>query len=177
MPRVLKGRKKRIFAAACLIILFVVLVFYRMYGIIALLLLCYYANSRILQHIWRPRAWFSAKRKIGTVDTLVVGDLCSKRILARHCNLRHSIIVTAPNRQLKSTAVVLNHLESILSNQGTVVVVAPKRLTDEFLTLFDVPYIGLVTALENNVDRKSPINALPLLRHPLKCLRYIGGGY
>ena len=175
MPRFLKSRKARLLAVACGVLLLALLIYWRMYAIAGLLMAAYFLNRKIRRDIWLPKERLNARRKVETVKTLVIGDVCSRKILSRHCDLSKSMIITAPDRSLATSALLLDHLESVLCSDGTVVIVGSKHPCRQLVTAFDIPFIGLITALELGINRNSSAYAFPLLLHPVRCAKLLGG--
>lgn len=171
MSRILRGR--RLWFFLFLIIVSVFLVSFRQYCLLLLFIAGCYLNHKTVQRINLPKKRLTARRKVEMIETLIIGDRCPDDILKSYCQLNNSLKIIAPLRSLASSELILDHVESVLSNTGTVVIVSPKRKREEKISLFDLPYIGIVASKELGVEPKSFLNRIPLLRHPVRCLLWL----
>lgn len=176
MSRFLRRKIRRIVAGVIVLLGFLALILLQFYIVIILILVLYYLNKKVVDYIWRPTKRLGAGRDVEFVDTLVVGDICSRKILSKFCDLSHSMIVTAPDRPLYTSSLILSHLESVLCKAGNVVIVASQNPIKKQISSFDIPFINRITAKELSVKRNSVLNSYPLLLHPIRCIKLLGGG-
>lgn len=174
MPRFLK-RKKRLFLRILFIIGIVLICIVRLYIVALLLITVYILNRKVLQIVKAQRSRLGAKRDVESIDTLIIGDVCSDKVLNKFCSLDHCLKFTVPGRSLQSSLLLLCHLESVLKENGTVVIIGPKKKRNENVTLFDLPLISLVSSLELGINKKAAINSYPLIRHPFRSFRMLLG--
>lgn len=175
MSRFLRGKKRRVVIGGIILLGFLALVLAQLYVIIILLIILYYLNKRVVNYIWQPTKRLGAKREVEIVDTLVIGDICSRSILEKYCDLSHSMVIMAPDRSLKTSSLILSHVESVICDAGTVVIVASRNPSRKLITSFDIPFFNRITALELGIDKKSVLYNFPILLHPIKCIKLLGG--
>lgn len=177
MPGILKGRRRKVYLTVfSLVIVIAVVVALKQYWLFLLLIAGYYLNCKTVKKITSPKERLTARRKVEEIKTLVIGDTCPDNVLEKYCQLNNSLKIEAPMRSLASTALILDHVESVLSQEGTVVIVAPKKMNEEKISLFDLPFIGIVASKELGIERKSLLNRIPLLRHPVRSLVWLFPG-
>ena len=170
MSRFLKSRKIWILAIG--IVLVAVLIMCNCWvSAIALLL----AEALLLLAFWverealLPRQDLQSNRRIKRIDTLVIGDWCSRKVLSQRFDLKHALVVRAPGRSEKASLLLLEHLASRLDGKN-VCIVAPRSDKGK-IGEYDIPFLSQVTRLELGL-REEPLKRLTyLLRHPSVLLR------
>lgn len=174
MPRILTRKNIAVAFAVVLIAFFCLLGYF----IIAALLACsLWLNSEVIRRINLPTARIGARRDIETVDTLVVGDMCSKQVLKRYCTSANSLVIMAPGRSLSSSALIIAHLESVLQEGGTVIMIGTKRDNVNKVTAFDLPFISRVSLLELGIKKSFALCNMPFYLYPFKSIRMIIGSH
>ena len=116
MPRILKACKSKyakIVLAGIVIALIIAIQQYWIIAVFVLFLLTYIYNKKTIRKINLQRKKLSSDRPVAEVNTLIIGDMYSPKILSGYCQLDHSLSIVAPYRSLASSALILNHVESI----------------------------------------------------------------
>lgn len=117
--------------------------------------------------------YVSSNRAVRTVDTLVIGDLCSSKILKGVCSLDNAVKVIYPGRSLSSSKRILSHLTSLLPQGGNVVIVDRGSQTE--VTPYDYPFLSQLARLELNIKEESKKISYPLFYMPWQSLRLLFG--
>ena len=179
MSGILNNKKRLVLYFVPLVIIVVCLCLANLYLIAAIafvFILClYYLNEVIYGKIIKPTEKLGPKRRVGEIDMLVIGDLCSDRYIDSLSNKANRLVITAPDRSLHSSFLILSHTGSVLTPNGTVVIVAPKRERGSHLTVFDIPFVSLVTSLEEGCNKKSLKNTFPLFISPIRSIKMLIG--
>lgn len=175
MSWVLRNKKKSV-AIALAALLIIALCLMRLYIVAIIFVASLYVNKMVIHRINLPMKRINAKREVETIDTLVVGDVCSQKIIDRYCGTSNCLQITAPGRSLYSTVLIIAHLESILVEKGTIVMIGPSRDYGNRVTSFDLPFISRISLLEIGIKKKSFIlNNLPFFLHPIMSLKFLSG--
>lgn len=173
MSRLLRNKAKAAFyglivlaiVSACLL---------HLYAVALLIVAAVWLNKKVVMRIERPMEHLGARRRVETVDTLVIGDTCSEKVLSRYCDLKSCLTITAPSRSLAASAQILAHVESVLKEGGKVIIVKAKHETSQAITIFDLPMMSLIAALESGYQRRSFLNRrIPFFRYPLRSIRML----
>lgn len=172
MSRILKSRGLRLLAAG--LILIVVLLCMKLWIVssLAAVVECYVLLILLLDRETRkPQSDLNSNRKVRTIDTLIIGDWCSKRQLAQHFDLTSSLVVIAPGRSEKASLLLLEHLASRLDGKN-VCIVLPKNDCND-INVYDVPYLSELTKLEIGLTTSRKDRWLYLLLHPSEMVKVL----
>ena len=118
-----------------------------------------------------PLRELSSKRDIKPIDTLIIGDYCSRKVLSSLYNLDKSLIVMAPERSAKASLLILQHIASRLNGKN-VCIIAPHNQTD-VITPLDASYFSQITKLEIGIESGRIKRYSYLLLHPLMLIRVL----
>lgn len=142
--------------------------------VVAIVILAgFVANKYIIREIWKPVGRLRANRKVENIDTLVVGDVCSRNSLNVFCGLQHALCIMAPGRSLNSSALILKHLTSRLVSGGHVVIVDGGGNSDT--TAFDCPYLSQIAKMRLNYVSKGRYIKYPIIFCLWQCIMFLIG--
>lgn len=127
----------------------------------------------IVSKMYAPLLRLKANRDVEIVDTLIIGDLISDSQLKKFCSLDRSMKVLLPGRSLFASSCILNHLSSVLSPKGTVVIVDGGSQAG--LTEYDYPYLYWVFAKEYGVIDNPSMRNIPIRYMPIKSIQILLG--
>lgn len=166
-------RQTAIFVVVAAILGCLFLLHYYMIAILSTVFItaAYYLNQQVYKKIRKPLEKLGPKRNVENIDRLVIGDMC----VEAEDDKKNSLIITAPSRSLYASSQILYHTGSALINSGTVVIVAPLRNVKNRVTIFDAPFLSLVSSLEEGRKRSSLKNKYPLLFSPIRSIRFLLG--
>lgn len=173
MSRFLRGKKEFMMKGAILLFL-LLLCFLRMYIVAILLIVSFIINKKVYLKIRQPLLSLGPKRPVEKIETLIIGNNFSLKILKAICRFDKALILTSPNRSLYASSMILYHTESILQDGGRVIIIASKRKKEK-VDMFDIPLISRVSALEEGLNRYSRINKYPFFIKPLKSILFLLG--
>ena len=178
MSWILMNKKNTALIIAVLIVL-ACLCLFRLYWLaigLALLIGCVIAiNHYVLCQIRLPLNLLSPKREITQIDTLIIGDLCCEEVVNHYASSKNRLVITAPDRSLYASSMILYHTGSVLKQGGTVVIVLPQKDTNKKITCFDTPFVSLVTSLEEKYPKYNIKNYYPFIVSPIRSLKQIYG--
>ena len=113
----------------------------------------------------------SAQRKIKKYKYLVIGDLCPDFVLKDYIDKQSdAFTILAPGRSLDASYQILLHTISILDEDGICVIIDSGRHPNQVYTVFDVPYLNLVTRKELQIESLFRKASYPLFYEPVKSL-------
>lgn len=172
MSRFLKNRKIWLLAAG--LVLIAVLLFMKLWILASIVLvgeLFFFLSVFVLRETQKPMSELYYNRRVRQIDTLIIGDWCSRRQLARHFDLSRSLIVRAPGRSEKASLLLLEHLASRLDGKNVCIV---QPVSDKWeIGPFDVPYISKLTKLELGLSVSSRKMLLFLFFHPCELAKVL----
>lgn len=118
----------------------------------------------VVRETQKPMSELYNYRKIRNVDTLIIGDWCSRRQLSKHLDLSRALIVRAPGRSEKASLLLLMHLASRLDGKNVCIVQASNDSGE--IGPFDVPYLSQLTKLEMGLVNSSRKMLIYFFIHP-----------
>ncbi len=166
MSGFLKNRK--MWLAMAYILTIAVLIVFRFYLVVLVFVLCgcvLVSMYIIDEKVRLPLRELTSKRNIKTIETLIIGDYCSRKVLSSLYDLDKSLIVMAPGRSVKASLLILQHLASRLDGKN-VCIVAPKYTT-ETITPLDAPFFSELTKFDLGVSNSIKQRFIYLMKHPL----------
>lgn len=172
MSRILKSKRQiAILIAVVVIIACLLLLHYYTVAVFSIVVIIsgHYLNQKIYEKIKKPLEKLSPKREVKSIDRLVIGDMCADV----DEEVENNLLITAPNRSLYASSLILKHVGSVLTEGGTVVIVAPLKQTRGKITVFDTPFISLISSLEEGCKRSSLKNEYPLIVSPIRSFKLL----
>ena len=118
----------------------------------------------VVRETQKPTSELHNNRKIRIIDTLIIGDWCSRRQLSKHFDISHALIVRAPGRSEKASLLLLMHLASRLDGKNVCIVQTSNDGGE--IGPFDVPYLSQLTKLEMGLVISSLKMHIYLIFHP-----------
>lgn len=116
----------------------------------------------------------SAQRKIKKYKYLVIGDLCPDSVLKDYIDKQEDAFkILAPGRSLNASYQILLHTISILDDGGTCIIVDSGKQSKKVYSIFDLPYLSLITRKELQIEPLVKKSFYPLFYEPLKSLRIL----
>ncbi len=112
-----------------------------------------YLNSKVKKHIYGNLSLLGSRRPIKKYSAMVIGDCCSESSYIPYCNNKDEVIaIMSPNRGLKASYQILLHTFSILDEGSTCIIVCKKKAVDNDISLFDIPYLNIITQKELGIE-------------------------
>lgn len=177
MPGIL-SRKKRLALLLCLLVAVMVAFtsFWHWSILLALAMLLLVADHAVERKANKFRL-LCANREVKTTDCLVIGDMCSNDIAASNgIAFENALFITAPDRSLEASYVILAHAFSILNGATpTCIITHKKGRCKRPFTLFDTPYLHFLTIRELGLEKLADKARHPLWHEPAKSLRILFG--
>ena len=130
-------------------------------------------NAPICRKMYGALQNVHPNRPVQKTDTLIIGDLCSDKILGHMCQLNSSIKIMLPNRSLKTSKLILAHFTSVLPEGGRVIIVDRGSKSD--ISCYDYPFLSQISRLELGLIENNRKMNNPLLYMPLQSLRLLFG--
>ncbi len=121
-------------------------------------------NKIVVKKANKERINFSANREIRTVNAMVIGDVCSEKLLSSITNKDKTLYLTCPGRSLNASFQILLHTVSRIDSDGHVVIVDGGSTK---FTAFDTIWLNSITLKELGLETLSKRIKLPLIYHPL----------
>ena len=172
MSRLLRNRKLWMLAAGfALIVVLLILKLWVAAIVVAVGELMLLVTLLVVRETQKPTSELHNNRKIRIVDTLIIGDWCSRRQLSKHFDLSHALIVRAPGRSEKASLLLLEHLASRLDGKNVCIVQSSNDNGE--IGPFDVPYLSQLTKLEMGLVISSRKMLTYLFIHPKEFLKVL----
>lgn len=132
-----------------------------------------HTNALLLNKIRYPLSKLHSKREIKSYHNLIIGDFAAPSCYQHFCAKGESLVVTSPNRTLEATWHILAHIESILDEEGTCIIIDSTKQAKNDISIFDIQYLSLVSRLELKIDSNTFKYRYPLLSNPVTCLKFL----
>lgn len=132
-----------------------------------------YTNALLLNKICYPLSKLHHKREIKSYRNLIIGDFAAPSCYQHLCEKGESLVVTSPDRTLEATWHILAHIESILDEKGTCIIIDSTKQAKTDISTFDIHYLSLVSRLELKIDPNTFKYRYPLLSSPITCLKIL----
>lgn len=167
---------RKSFILACLLIISIILFSIKVWilAILILSVILLYVLNKIVLRKSNKMSMLSAQRKIGKYKYLVIGDICLHDILKKYIvNQDDAFMITAPNRSLAASYQIMLHTISILDEDGICIIVDSRKKMKNIYTIFDVPYLNMVTQKELCIEMLMKKYSFPLFYEPIKSFRIL----
>lgn len=151
----------------------IILLFTRLWVLSLLIILAigFWILNKITLRKSNKMPLLSAQRKIKKYKYLVIGDLCPDFVLKDYIDKQSdAFTILAPGRSLDASYQILLHTISILDEDGICVIIDSGRHPNQVYTVFDVPYLNLVTRKELQIESLFRKASYPLFYEPVKSL-------
>ena len=130
-------------------------------------------NAPVCKKLYGALDHVHPNRQIETVKTLIIGDLCSDKVLKNVCQLDGALKIMFPNRSLISSKLILSHFTSILNEGGDVIII--DKGSKMGVTCFEYPFLSQITRLELNMKDECKKRYYPLLFAPMDSFHILFG--
>lgn len=182
MPRFLRSRLLvSYFIAFLLMLSAAAFSYYRGYILVALIfllasltsVLVVYANKKVRQKSGRVRSVFSLiPSSPRNFDYLVIGEYWN--IGNQIPKGERAIYFSAPGRTMGAAFTILQHVFSVLKENGTVIlIVKNKNIESNSFTVFDIPYLHPVTIRRLGLAALSRKSRYPLIFSPIYSIKFL----
>lgn len=174
MSRILKSKKKLIFAVA--FVLSAVMLLYNVW--IAFILLLFLAMLFLNRYVLikqskKVSAVLHGRHEIIKITTLIIGDVCSSSIL-RNYKRGNTLEIVSPGRSFEASKMIFLHVESLLEEGDRLVLINNKNIPNGY-TQFDLPYLNTITKKELGIEDMEQKRKYPLLYSPIKSMMILLG--
>ena len=174
MSRFLRMRKFWVFVFSIITAIALIMVHWYLASVFVFIFtILFGANELVLSQCMRPLRDLSPKRPIRRIDTLIIGEFCSRKALSSRFDLSKSLFFPSPSRSVESSYLVLQHVSSRLD--GKQVCIVCSNSNKEASEVLDVPYLSLLTKLERNIKDNPFERRFFLFYHPTAFLKYVIG--
>lgn len=170
MSRLLREKKIII---VCLLCGAIILLFTKLWVVSLLIILAIglFVLNKIVLRKTNKMPLLSAQRKIKKYKYLVIGDLCPCSVLNDYIDKQEdAFIILAPGRSLSASYQILLHTISILDEGGTCIIVDSGKQSKKVYSIFDLPYLSLITRKELQIESAVRKESYPLFYEPIKSL-------
>ena len=117
-------------------------------------------------------AMLHGRQQIRKIDTLVIGDTCSKSLIIPYMK-GETLSIQHPDRGFNSSFQIFMHIESLLACGDRLVIVNDAKVNPHVFTIFDIPYLNLITKKELDIEHLVPQSRHPMLYEPLRSLKIL----
>lgn len=151
----------------------IILLFTRLWGLSLLIILTigFLVLNKIILRKSNKMPLLSAQRKIKKYKYLVIGDLCPYSVLKDYIDKQEdAFTILAPGRSLDASYQILLHTISILDEDGICIIIDSGRYYKQMYTVFDIPYLNLVTRKELQIESLVKRYLYPLFFEPVRSL-------
>lgn len=168
MSRILRAKRK---LAICIVLIlsFVIIVttpFWYIAVTLWIMAALYVINIKTTVYDSGIMRILHTRNEIIKIDTLVIGDTCSRKIISQY-KKGNTICIQHHNRGLEASYQIFMHLESLLENGGRLVIVNDSKVNQERFSIYDIPFLNKITQKELNIERLAAKTKNPLFVTPL----------
>lgn len=133
---------------------------------------CTQQTKKILISTRRVKSEINNRQKIRKIQTLIIGDTCTTDITNKYKS-GNTIEVLFPDRSFEASYQIFLHIESLLEENGRLVILNGGKHTKPGFTIFDYPFLHPITIKEMNREGWDKHANLPILVEPILCLKYL----
>lgn len=151
----------------------IILLFTRLWILSLLIILAigFLVLNKIILRKFNKMPLLSAQRKIKKYKYLVIGDLCPYSVFKDYIDKQEdAFIILAPGRSLDASYQIMLHTMSILDEDGICIIIDSGKYPKRVYTVFDIPYIGLITRKELQIESLVKKYSYPLFYEPVRSL-------
>lgn len=120
--------------------------------LVSIMFMGFILNKIAIKKYYKPLTRLSPSRPVETIDTLIIGDYCTKNQMKSFCNLEHALMVVAPRRSLFSSFLILKHLTSRLQIGANIIIIDRGSIKET--TYYDYPYLSQIEKLKISHPRR-----------------------
>lgn len=114
-----------------------------------------------------------ADRQIESINTLIIGELCTDKTLEGFCQLDGSLKIMLPNRSLLSSKQIFFHLTSVLREGGNVIIL--DKGCSNGVSCYDYPFLSQISRLELKMTDECKKRNYPILYAPWQSIKLLLG--
>lgn len=137
------------------------------------ILFALYVNIIVRKKIFQNRVYFEAKSNLRNIDCLIIGSMCNEKNLIN--SPKKVLKILSPSKSLEASYELLRHLYSIVraDGLGEVIIVWNNDNHKTGFSIFDIPFLHLVTI--NRLQLKHLVwqSKFPLVFAPVSTFRYL----
>ena len=131
-------------------------------------------NSRVADSSYQTWSLLHNRTEIRKIHTLVIGDTCQPELTGKYAT-GNTHAVQFPNRSLRASWHIFMHMESVLEENGRLIIIHDNSRPQDKLTIFDLPYLSLITLKELDMEKHQWKLKYPLLWEPFLSFKYLSG--
>lgn len=131
-------------------------------------------NSRVAGASYQTWSLLHNRTEIRKIHTLVIGDTCQPELTGKYA-AGNTHTVQFPDRSLQASWHIFMHMESVLEENGRLIIIHDNSLPQDKLTIFDLPYLSLITLKELDMEKHQRKLKYPLLWEPFLSFKYLRG--
>ena len=131
-------------------------------------------NEKIANHPNLALSVLHNRKEIVPIHTLFIGDTCSDELVNQYKH-GNALRVQFPDRSLGASYHIFMHIESVLEENGSVVILHDRKVQHDNLTFFDLPFIHFITIKETGMEGWQKKFARPLLYAPIRSIKFLLG--
>ena len=172
MSRFLKNRKIWLLTSGiAVMVIFLMMRWWLFSAIVVIGVMLFLMVIWVDRETQMPMGDLLSNRKIRKIDTLIIGDWCSRRLLAQRFDLSCSLVLLAPERSERASFLILEHLASRLDGKN-VCIIKPHRDHD-LIGVYDIPYLSQLTKMELGLTNTPHKRLSFLLENPFALFRFL----
>ena len=117
-------------------------------------------------------AMLHGRQQIRKIDTLVIGDTCLDSLIAPY-RKGDTLSIQHPDRSFDSSFQIFMHIESLLTSGDHLVIVNDTKVVPHGFTIFDIPYLNLITQKELGIEHLVQQSRHPMFYEPLRSFKIL----
>ena len=174
MSRILKNRK---ILAVCILTSILLLIIFSPLWYLSFVLLGifvpYALNYILIKRNLKVISIFHQREKIVKIDTLIIGDTCTEKLIKQYAR-GNTLRIQHPERSLEASYQIFMHVESILEENGKLIVINDSKVKQQF-SIFDIPFIHTISRKELGIEHLAKKTTYPLIYETIKSFKILIG--
>ena len=152
MPWVLKNKKKLLACVVAIISIGIIFTSFWYVSIIGFLFIIFYLLEHLLKgYNAKALAVMHQRHNIVKIKTLVIGDVCDESIYKKYQS-GETLKIQAPDRSLEASYQIFMHIESVLEENGNLIIVNDSKVDQQRYSVFDIQFLNSITRKELGIE-------------------------
>ena len=170
MPGILKNKKILILVMLLFVIMFTTL-WYLSFVILAIIV-AYVLNKILLRYNSDVISILHQRREVVKIDTLVIGDTCTDKLISQYAR-GYTLRIQHPDCGLEATFQKFMHVESILEENGRLIIINDSKVDQQHFSIFDIPFINIISQKELGIEYLTKKISYPLIYETIRSLKIL----
>ena len=173
MPWVLKNKKKLLACVVAIISIGIIFTSFWYVSIIGFLFIIFYLLEHLLKgYNAKALAVMHQRHNIVKIKTLVIGDVCDESIYKKYQS-GETLKIQAPDRSLEASYQIFMHIESVLEENGNLIIVNDSKVDQQRYSVFDIQFLNSITRKELGIEKLANEFRHPLIYSPIISMKIL----